>query len=125
MITLFKVRTSDLKGINYAPLDGNEIRKRFYNEVVPEKDKAHVRKEKEKHHLSAAPEWFVTDFEYRYIREEGTIEISYKWKLVSDLHKIIDKTYTARYELNTERFVASTQVSNERTKKIAACIAPA
>lgn len=101
LLYLIKVARQDLDGINFQELDGNEIRKKFIEEVVPNEDKERV---KSKDNCSMGS--YLTDFTYfKYYSETKEIEIGYKWKINCEfLYKIINKTYIARYNIDTKTF---------------------
>ncbi len=101
LVNFFKVNQNDLTGINYEEIVGKHIRERFIDEIVPAADKERVERKG----------WGCTafsgkqDFSYRYFRNTNEIEITYKWKEVCDfVAKLIDKTYTVRYSLDTKMF---------------------
>lgn len=102
IIDFFKVATTELKGIDYDKIDGNEIRATFFKEFVPVADKEMVtRKEK-----NCSNSYHSATFSYKYTPLTHELEISYKWKIKCDfLYNIINKTYTAKYNVLTCKFV--------------------
>jgi len=101
LVNFFKVATRDLSGIDYASLDGNEIRERFIEEMIPQTDKERV-KRKEKNCTTAR---YAPGFDYKYIPGARELVITYKWKISCDhIYRIINKTYTATYSLHTRHF---------------------
>ncbi|PQJ12297.1 hypothetical protein CJD36_000630 [Flavipsychrobacter stenotrophus] len=102
IIDFFKVATIELKYIDYNKIDGNEIRTTFFNEFVPAADKERVAK-KEKNCSSSC---HSATYSYKYMPLTHELEISYKWKIKCDfLYNIINKTYTAKYNVTTRTFV--------------------
>lgn len=101
LIHFMKVIRQDLNGINLHELDGNEVQKRFIEEVVPKEDKEMIRSKD-----NCSMGYYLTEFNYfKYHRQTKEIEISYKWKINCEFfYKIINKTYTARYNIDTKTF---------------------
>lgn len=96
LLDFFKVTTADLNNINLEKLDGNEIRERFIEQIIPLSDKEKVnRKENQCSSLYYNPQ-----FTYQYRKTENEILITYQWKISCDfLYKIINNTYTAKLDL--------------------------
>jgi hypothetical protein len=101
ILRFLKVDKQELAGVNYNDINGTVIRDRFIKEIVPEEDKARVAK-KEK---SCTMGYYSTEFSYKYLPATREVEISYHWKINCEfLYKIINKTYTARYSLDSNTF---------------------
>ena len=101
LIDFFKVTTTDLNQVNYEEIDGASLRKRFIDEAIPESDKQWVQKKEKGCSMGS----YYTDFDYTYDPGTKELNISYKWKISCDfLYKIIDKVYTAKYNLDTKQF---------------------
>ncbi len=99
LFEFFKVLNNDLDGINYVALDGEALRDKFIAEIVPAKDKQHVKEKK------CDTGFHSSIFSYKYLRESKEIAISYKWKISCDfVYKIINKVYKATYSLNSSSF---------------------
>lgn len=47
--------------------------------------------------------FYNADFSYNYSPETRLLQVTYKWKITGDLKRIINKTYTAQYNLNAKR----------------------
>lgn len=76
--------------------------KSFLNEIVPQSDKDHV--SKKERDCSAGNTYY--DFNYEYKPAMKQLEIKYKWKASCDfVVKLINKTYTAAYDINRNQFV--------------------
>ncbi len=111
MIRFMKVAREDLAGLNYNEIDGDSIRARFLAEVVPEKDKQHVAKKDQ--HCTAG--YIGTRFKYNYLPDTREVDISYTWKVGCDfLYKIINKTYTARYNFASGTFSELSVVNHKK-----------
>ncbi len=96
-IDFFKVNKADLTDINLQNLNGDVIRDKFITQIVPSKDKEKV-KRKEKQCTS---QYINPQFTYNYKEKTKEVEIIYKWKISCDfIYKIINKTYTANYNIS-------------------------
>lgn len=101
LIDYFKVNLSDLKPVYLENIDGLEIRKNFIEQVVPEADKNKV----EKNAKNCSMTYYVPEFKYDYKKETNGIVITYKWRISCEfLFNIINKTYSALYDIETKTF---------------------
>lgn len=106
VLDFFKVNTKDLNDIAYEGLNGDTLRKKFINEIVPEADKKKVERR------SKGQMMFFENpvFTYSYIRNTKRILVKYRWKLNGDLGiRIINKTYTAEYDIASKQFINGPQ----------------
>ena len=102
LIDFFKVSNTALTGIDYARLDGNVLRRKFIDSIVPQADK---QKEKEAQN-SCSTGNYAAEFKYKYYGDKKELEVTYKWKIGCDfVKKILNKTYTARYSLVSGEFI--------------------
>lgn len=99
-IDFIKVSTNDIDGIIISDIDGNLIREKFLKEIIPNEDKEKV-KRKSRECMSGTDYY---DFEYSYNRQKKEVEIKYKWKVTCDFFKVINKTYSATYNISNKSF---------------------
>lgn len=99
-ISFFKVYNTELAKTNYTLLEGDSIRKKFIKEIVPEKDKL-----KGKRVDNCWMSYESGTFSYLFIEATNQLEVKYHWKIKCELlGTIINKTYTARYNISTQSF---------------------
>ena len=97
---LIKVLSKDINDIDIAGIDGNLLRKRFLEEIVPGEDKQRVKRKSQQ----CATGTENADFDYLYDRNKREVEIKYKWKVTCDFFKVINKTYTSKYNIDNKTF---------------------
>lgn len=97
---LIKVLSKDINDIDIAGIDGNLLRKRFLEEIVPGEDKQRVKRKSQL--CSSGTE--NAEFDYLYDRNKRVVEIKYKWKVTCDFFKVINKTYTSKYNIDSKNF---------------------
>jgi hypothetical protein len=94
------VLSKDINDIDIAGIDGNLIRKRFLEEIIPIEDKQRVKRKSQQ----CASGTENADFDYMYDRNKREVEIKYKWKVTCDFFKVINKTYTSKYNIDNKTF---------------------
>ena len=100
-LDFFKVYKSDLSNINLLNLNGDTIRKKFIDQIVPNEDKVMVNQKKKQ----CSSQNINSKFTYNYKKQTNEVEIIYNWKISCDLiYKIINKTYYANYNINQGDF---------------------
>lgn len=99
----FKVKSAEVDGLNYNKIDRSSLKEIFFEEIVPLSDKALVETAKKNSHRPG--ENVFTNKEAHYLPETGEIQLSYKWKAAYGVFNTINKTYTAKYNLRTEKMV--------------------
>ncbi|MGG9962317.1 hypothetical protein [Ferruginibacter sp. SUN106] len=99
-INFLKVRLTEISNINISDIDGNFIRKKFIDEIVPKMDKDKV--EKKSKNCSMGSEY--GDFDYYYEKKSGLIEVKYKWKITCDFIRVINKNYKSYYNPGNKIF---------------------
>jgi len=99
-IDFFKVKTYDLRGINFWELDGQFIRRKFLDEIVPSEDKAKSKRKSQGCILGSE----YQDFQYLYDRKTGLLRIVCKWKVSCDFLRVMNKTYQAYYQIDSKTF---------------------
>jgi hypothetical protein len=101
ILDFIKVDKSYMKNIKLENLDGKLVREKFIDQVVPQTDKDRV-KRKERQCTS---QYINPQFTYNFNKLTNEVEIIYKWKISCDfIYKIINKTYTANYNINDAKF---------------------
>lgn len=100
-IDFIKVRTIDISNINMAGIDGNRIRQKFIDEIIPEEDKERV--ERKGKHCGIGVDHY--DFKYTYDRHSRLLAIEHKWKITCDFFRVINKVYTSRYDIDHKVFI--------------------
>jgi len=100
--TFFRVKNEELAGLNYKEFDAVSLRARFFAEIVPQPDKERVKRKGEGADINEINRW---DFKYNYHPGSRLLEMTYRWKVPGKLTAAINKTYKARYDLNTKQFV--------------------
>lgn len=103
LIHFFKVQKSELEGIDYTKLGRNALQDRFFAEVVPPSDKERVAREQEACRGSLPERFSIKNT--RYIPASKTLKISGKWQVPCNGWYIINKTYTATYNLRTDEMI--------------------
>jgi hypothetical protein len=99
-LSFIKVQNSELAKTDYTVLDGDSIRKKFIDEIVPEKDK-----QKGNIDNKCMTAYISATFHYQFIESNNQIEIQYKWKVKCEMvSTLINKTYAARYNISTQSF---------------------
>lgn len=99
-MNFFRVKNDELTDLDYSEFDGKAVKDKFIAEVVPGSDKERVeRKEK-----NIGMGFYRGGFRYNYQPETKLLEITYRWKITGDFQRIINKTYNAKYDLNTRQF---------------------
>jgi|GEM_PF-2809641 len=102
LIDFIKVPNQELPSVGFIKLDGQELRKLFINEVIPQEDKNRVTR-KDKNCTSG---FYSKDFIYSYIKGTDEVEIICHWKIKCDfLYNIINKKYVVRYNIDKKEFV--------------------
>lgn len=99
-IDFLKVRLTDINKINLSGIDGNLIRQKFIDEIVPKTDKDRV--EKKSKSCSMGSEY--GNFEYYYDKKSRLIEVKYKWKITCDFIRVINKNYKSYYNHDKKTF---------------------
>jgi hypothetical protein len=100
VVNFIKVSNTELAKTNYTLIEGDSIRQRFIAEIVPEKDKQRG---------NAAEKCMMAyesgTFTYQFIEASNQLEVKYHWKVKCEMvSTLINKTYTARYNISTQSF---------------------
>ena len=99
-ISFIKVHNAELAKTNYTLIEGDSIRNKFISEIVPEKDK-----QKGNTDDKCMMTYESGTFSYRFIETSNQLEVKYHWKVKCELvSTLINKTYTARYNISTQSF---------------------
>lgn len=100
VVNFIKVSNTELAKTNYTLLEGDSIRKKFIAEIVPEKDK-----QKGNTFDKCMMAYESGTFSYLFIEAANQLEVKYRWKVKCELvSTLINKTYTARYNISTQSF---------------------
>jgi hypothetical protein len=98
---IIKVNSLDLNDLPIEDLDGNELRQKFDDIIIPEKDKIEV---KRKLKLTSSSS-HNSKFTYEYQKDTKDIIIKFHWKITSGFYSIINKTYVSKYDIKKKKFV--------------------
>lgn len=99
-IDFIKVLSKDIDP-EILGLDGGAIRKKFMDEIVPARDKLLVEKKSTDCSMGTG----YDHFDYYYDRGKRQLLVKFKWKMTCDFVKVINKTYEARFDIETHKFV--------------------
>ena len=99
-IDFIKVKAIDLQHINMSNIDGNFIRQKFIEEIVPASDKERVKRKSKSCSMGST----YSDFKYNYDRKTKLVEVKYKWKITCDFLRVINKNYSSFYSLDKKAF---------------------
>lgn len=92
---LFKIRNERLIRLDYHSINGDFIKERFYNDIIPIEDR-----NKQNNCTSAS---ISIDYVYRYIESENSIEIYCHYKVLCEFFiRIIKKDYKAKYNIENK-----------------------
>ena len=97
-IAFLKVLKEDLADPYILETDGQALRQKFLSEIVPEADKQKVAK------ATCSMGYQGGGFSYTYNRQTKQLGITYKWKVSCDLIRVLNKTYQAKYNIETKVF---------------------
>jgi hypothetical protein len=115
LLDFFKVATTDLANINLDQLNGNEIRARFMEEIVPKNDKEKVKRRKKQcsYQFTDNPQ-----FSYQYKKTEDCILITLNWNITCDFFfKTLNKKYMASLDLNSNQLKNQSKQSSLESGK--------
>ena len=99
---LYKIRNNYLIRVDYKSINGDFIRMKFLDEVIPQEDKNRVSR-KMKNCTSSFTSY---DYNYRYVESDDQIEIQCLWKVKCDfLYNLIKKEYRANYDITKSKFI--------------------
>lgn len=99
-LSFIKLKNQDLAGIRLDELDGEKLRKKFIDEIIPIEDKLKV---EQCEACKGKIEQKV--FNYTYDRLNKNILFTYKWKVEGAIWYKINKVYKASYCLKDETFL--------------------
>ena len=105
LMDFLRVKNEELKEINYSEFDGQDMREKFYEEVIPQADKQRVERKTRDNMIGSTD----TDFKYDYNQETKLLKVICKWTVRGDFMRVISKTYTAQYDVNARQFVKNTE----------------
>lgn len=100
LIEFIKVKSPDFNGLELNKLNGNAIRKKLIDEIVPQSDKDRVAKKMKRYQSFS----YNPSFTYDYQQEKKEVIITYHWKITSTFIRIVNKKYSARYDIASETF---------------------
>lgn len=96
----FKVKNENLRKVNHHSINGDSIRSKFYDEIIPSEDKDKARS---KQCISTT---INIDFKYKFIESENIIEITCRYKVVCEfVAGLVKKEYFARYDITNRAFI--------------------
>lgn len=102
LIDFVKVSNEELPSKGFIALDGQELRERFIDKVIPQEDKKRV----DQKGRNCTSSWDSQSFEYSYIKDMDVVEIKCHWRIRCDfIYKKIDKVYVSRYSILDEEFI--------------------
>jgi hypothetical protein len=92
---LYKIKNETLKQYfpSYKNIDGQLIRNKVWDEVIPQNDQD-IRKNAACNSSSSKPR-------FTYVLENDKIKITLEWKYKCDFKTLIDKTYLCYYDMGT------------------------
>ncbi len=99
-LNLIKVNRTAFQNINFSEIDGNQIRQKFIDEIIPNADKEKVKAKKSKYAFLSVSEHSY----FKYQSKNKVIEITYKWHEKNDYFTIIKKEYKANYNIYNKSF---------------------
>lgn len=97
IVDFFKVNTNDLVESKYEQFDDELLREKFIAEIVPESDKAKVKRNSGNDIMC-----YNSNFRFAYNHSSRYVTVSYKWNLKS---AFINKAYKADYDIGSKQFV--------------------
>lgn len=96
-----RVKSEELRDVNYNDFDGETLREKFFETVIPSSDKQSVEQKKNDNMMAFS----YKNFKYDYDQGTKLLKVIFKWKVRSDFMSVINKTYTAQYNVSTGQFV--------------------
>jgi hypothetical protein len=97
---LIKIKSDELKRLDYKSLNGDSIRKKFYNEVIPTEDKNKSEKK------NCTTTTINIDFKYKFIESENVIEVRCHYKVTCEfMIRLVKADYFAKYDLRNRTFI--------------------
>lgn len=99
-LSFIKLKNQDLAGIRLDELDGEKLRKKFMDEIIPTEDK---RKAEECGRWNGRFEPYF--FKYTYDKLNRKILFTYKWKVEGGFRYMINKVYKSWYSFEEKRFL--------------------
>jgi len=96
---LYKIENRALELVDYKSINGDSIREKFYDQIIPAEDKL-------KETFNKCTTFSVsTDFKYKFHKTENAIEISCRYKINCELlAQLMNKNYAAKYDISKDVF---------------------
>lgn len=100
----YKISNLSLARVDYRSINGDSIRRQFYDEIIPEKDRIKLS-------LKECRSSGSTSFHYQYkfIENEAAVEIYCKCRASCDFIVKLKETYAAKYDLRNKKFIDRVQ----------------
>lgn len=98
----YKIRNDYLIKVDYKSINGNSIRMKFIDEVIPQEDKKKVSSKSK----NCTGTFISYDFNYRFIENDDQIEVLCHWKVKCEfLFNLINKEYRANYNITKSKLI--------------------
>ena len=90
-----KIQNDSLAKVDYKSIDGDSIRRKFYNEIIP-------KEARDKSNECKTSGTVGCRFTYRYIESENAMEIIGHYKVTCEFIPKVNKYYSAKYDIKTK-----------------------